>query len=63
MDESGSISSGEWSTMKQFANRFTQAFSISESEAKIGLVAYSSTAVLRFAYQNDEQSFRNTMNK
>jgi len=61
MDESGSIDSNEWSKMKNFAVEFTKSFQVSESVAKIGLVAYSNSAVLRFAYQNDQTSFTNTM--
>ena len=62
MDESGSISTAEWNSIKSFAVQFTNAFKVSPDAARIGLVAYSSSPVLRFSYQNDQQSFRNTMN-
>ena len=63
MDESGSISTSEWNQMKSFAINFTNAFTISESAARIGLVDFATYSQLRFSYQNDEQSFRNTMNR
>jgi hypothetical protein len=63
MDESGSIDETEWSTMKNFAIQFTNAFSIGENAARIGLVSFSDNAQIRFSYQNDETSFRNTMNR
>jgi hypothetical protein len=63
MDESSSISSSEWLQMKYFAVNFTNAFSISESASRIGIVDFATTSQLRFSYQNDEQSFRNTMNR
>lgn len=63
MDESGSISGTEWQTMKNFAVQFTNAFSVGDNAARIGLVSYSDNAQVRFTYQNDQQSFRNTMNR
>ena len=63
MDESNSIDNTEWKSMKQFAVNFTRAFDISETETKIGIVPFAAKSTLRFPYQNDEQSFRNTMTK
>ena len=63
MDESNSIDNTEWASMKSFVVNFTNAFTIGENAAKIGIVPFAATATLRYPYQNDQQSFRNTMNK